>query len=166
MLKVCTLEHLRSVPVDKLSPSDKFFEKWRQHPTMREEELVALMPSAMKFFASMFHLEMEVANGGFCQYFWNSWVVEKDRTREAIEGYFLIGVPEAAVVVNEASGVANRPLNEISGEKDSAKAFLDLRFDPNHTDWNALDHRMYELEKQITLRRGIFISEHPDQFVF
>jgi hypothetical protein len=165
--KVCTYEKLLSVPVEQLSEivCRSYYEVWSANPALDEKRLLAGMPAAMKFFAAMFYLEMEVANGGFCQYFWNSSLRQKDVTQEAMQGYYLIGVPEAALVVNDALSVANRELPN-STEKDSKKAFLELRSDPSRRDWDSLDTRMYQLKDQIRTRMGIFIRAHLDQFVF
>lgn len=86
---------------------------------------------------SLHFLHLEVYNGGFWQYFYNSTSTSYP---EAVQGYEAIGMPEVAVVINSA---ANQLGNPFPFEKENREKIVgppDKRMD-----FSEFDSRFYEL---------------------
>ena len=103
----------------------------------RWEESIKDIPLKAIHLFSIHWLHLEVYNGGFWQYFYNSTSTSYP---EAVEGFKAIGMPEVATIVEAAAERLGSPFpfdkktrEEIVGPPD------------NRMNFNELDDRFYEL---------------------
>lgn len=114
-----------------------------------ESVLRALSPGFRAIYTTL-HVEAEVCNGGFSQYFSNS---EGKLADLAVEGFRHIGAPEYADLMSRAIGVWRKEQDVIEplGE---------------HSDLDPLDDEFDALAKvsELSQLRIALIRSHPDEF--
>ncbi len=93
-------------------------------------ESTAAAPREAVLLYSLHWLHLEVHNGGFWQYFFNSTGTSYP---EALEGYRAIGMPEVAAIIGKAAAKLGEPYpfeverrRELVGDPSHRMDFLDL----------------------------------------
>jgi hypothetical protein len=114
---------------------------------------------AERVLACLTELEMEVNNGGFDQYFWNS---PGGHATEAVQALQELGAIHTAGLVAEASGQfgpdgpapdRERRWKQMDGLRESVR-----------DRWSALDDRFYEYRDNLSSLAAAYIRAHRDQF--
>lgn len=100
------------------------------------QSIVNIPPKAVHLF-SVHWLHLEVYNGGFWQYFFNS---TGTTAPEAIEGFTAIGMPNVSRVVEEAMAQLG---STFPGDKSTREEIVGPPDD--RMDFGDLDDRLYEL---------------------
>lgn len=129
--------------------------------TKTNEDNLILMKeysSGMKMVATTWHLQGEINNGGFCQYFDNN---ESLYTKEILREYYqttkdsldLLG----STKIKEAS-VEAFALFESSQQEPNKQKNTDF-------EWNRLDNIYYENEEELLINRDEYIEKNLNEFV-
>jgi len=129
----------------------------------RTDAVLGNLSAGFNAIYTTLHVEAEVCNGGFNQYFWNS---EGRLAARAVEGFLHIGAPEYANLMQraiacwESEHASTEPLRETG----TLEAF---RESYEHTKLGELDREFYELLKvsDLSQLRVAFIRSHPQEFV-
>ena len=97
------------------------------------------IPPAAVHLWSLHWLHLEVYNGGFMQFFWNSTGV---LAPEARDGFLAIGMPEVAEVVQGAMDKIGRPY---LFEKEEREQLFMSETNPDELEFNKEDISFYEI---------------------
>jgi hypothetical protein len=125
----------------------------REH--RRRDILTALGPGFRAMDAT-WRAEIQVAGGGFRQYFRNT---RGQFAADAVEGFRLMGTPELAAVMEQAIIIASeeqalsQPVRQPGGPG------------RGHDRYRPLDQRFLALAKQLSTRRVALIRARPELFV-
>ena len=154
---------LASIPDDKveLAIQDFVFGRIGRDFSREQTVLDQLSPGFNAIYTTL-HLEAEVCNGGFNQYFWNS---EGRLAARAAQGFLHIGAPEYADLMNRAIECwkAEEATSEPFRETGTLEAFSESY---EHTKLGELDDEFFELLKisDLSQLRVAFIRVHPEEF--
>ncbi len=115
-------------------------------------ESIQSIPQKAVYLYSLHWLHLEVYNGGFWQYFYNS---TSNSYPEALEGFSTIGMPEVANIIKNAVGKLGE---EFPFEKELR---ISIVGQPNERmDFSENDNAFYEIAdtKQIFRRKPKFVA--------
>ncbi|MGK0374059.1 MAG: hypothetical protein ACJA2E_000527 [Arenicella sp.] len=101
------------------------------------EESIASIPKTAVHLYAIHWLHLEAHNGGFWQYFHNS---TSNSFPEAVEGFSAVGMPEVALVIEQASRKLGNPF---PFEKNKRQKIVEPP--QNRLDFSQLDDTFYEL---------------------
>jgi hypothetical protein len=163
-VKTITAQDLAKLPDDQLEEAvlDIVEALIGNLPDPDSQRLAALPEGARAVFSTT-HLEGEVGNGGFNQYFWNT---DGRIVQDALQGYKLMGMPKHAASVRKAIALwkGEQTSRDKPQSKDSLQAFSESY---NETKLNALDEPFFDLDKteDPELLRRAFIRKSPEKCV-
>lgn len=100
-------------------------------------ESIREIPIKAVHLYALHFLHLEVYNGGFWQYFYNSTATSYP---EAVEGYEAIGMSEVASLINSAAGILGSPFPFEKEIRETIVGPPDKRMD-----FSEFDDRFYEL---------------------
>jgi len=109
--------------------------------------------------ACLTEVEMEVNNGGFDQYYWNS---PGDHAREAVAALEELGAQHTATLLKEANGV----FGEGGPDPDRDKRGMQMDALPKgaRDRWFDLDGAFYEYRDDLSRLAAGYIRRHRDDF--
>lgn len=103
---------------------------------------------------------LEVNNGGWHQFFWNS---SGALTDEAIQGAALIGAREHAAILREAAAVY--PRGEVPEDRAKRQQILESLSDAETEEvFGPLEDRWYARDRELQRLMVAYIEAHPDEF--
>jgi hypothetical protein len=114
---------------------------------------------AEQVVACLTEVEMEVNNGGFNQYYWNS---PGDHAREAVAALEELGAPHTAGLVVQANAVFGPEGPD--RDRDRRTAQMDRLPQEAHDKWFALDGLFYEYKDNLSQLAAQYIRERRDDF--
>src|SRR5204863_7619338 len=128
-----------------------------------EEVCLTELSAGFRAIFTTLHVEAEVCNGGFNQYFWNS---EGKLADFAVEGFRHIGAAEYADLMKRAIA-AWREENDVIEPFREAGTLEAFSESYEHSKLGDLDHEFYELAKvsDLSQLRVAFIRAHEHEFV-
>lgn len=153
---------LSEIPDDKLEQaivdyvSIKIGDDWENM-----EETIDALPTSFRGFFVTWMLEAEVNNGGFNQFFWNSYGYWAEDAISALEDY---GAKDHAEITKKAVAM-------FLSEADSHRKFREVgtleAFSESykHTDLGDLDNEFYALEESLSELRIAYVRRNPDKFI-
>lgn len=157
-----TTDILKSLPDEKLEHAilDYTYGKIGDDYENALKTITAL-PNGFQMVYATTGVEMEVNNGGFNQYFWNS---TGQFQRQAIDGYKLIGATAHSELVAEAVQIQAKQEAKMKKFKD---ADTTTAFSESYKDnpLNKCDSKFYKLTENASALRIKFIREHLELFV-
>ena len=122
----------------------------------RRRDILAALGPGFRAMDATWQAEVEVAGGGFRQYFRNT---RGQFVADAVEGFRLMGAPELAAVMEQAMIVASeeqtlsQPVGQPSGPG------------RGHDRYRPLDQRFLALAQDLSTRRIALIRARPELFV-
>jgi hypothetical protein len=125
----------------------------REH---RRRDILAALGPGFRAMDATWRAEIEVAGGGFRQYFRNT---RGQFAADAVEGFRLMGAPELAAVMEQAIIIASeeqtlsQPARQPSGPG------------RGHDRYRPLDQRFLALAQHLSTRRVALIRARPELFV-
>lgn len=129
--------------------------------TKTNEDNLILMngySSGMKMVATTWHLQGEINNGGFCQYFDNN---ESLYTKEILREYYQTTKDSLDLLGNskiKEAFVEAFALFESSQREPNKQRNADVK-------WNRLDNIYYENEEELLINRDEYIDKNLNEFV-
>lgn len=122
----------------------KYYERWYQTFNFYDGEDAWLdsikdIPRPAVHLFCIHWLHLEVYNGGFAQYFWNSTGTSAP---EAIEGFEAIGMSDVANIVSDACNEIAEPFPR---DKLARESILKSPFGDEHPQLRELDGQFYDL---------------------
>jgi len=112
-----------------------------------------------RYFASVWTLDADVNNGGFSQYFFNSY---SDHCRDALQGLRAIGAPQAADLLGGAMalfGPAGPALDRIARQQELSRI---VDQDPER--FNEFDNAYYKGAEAIYVQLMLYAAKHASHF--
>jgi hypothetical protein len=125
------------------------------------EATLARLTTGQRIAYAIEQLQMEVANGGFDQYFFNS---AGELAREALEGLRLLDLHRFAIVMERA--MAEFPGGNVPRARDGRQELLAQGLSERLSDadldseWN----RAYEVEEEVSKAVLAYVDAHPEEF--
>jgi hypothetical protein len=158
-----TNEILDAIPDDEL-------EEWIFRHVIEErikddwehaDEIVKSLPKGLQYVFATWMLEAEMDNGGFNQYFYNSWSEYQD---EALEGFQRMGALEYARLLAEAITIYDeeKDMHDEVQEEGTLEAFFDSY---EETELTHLDKKFYACTEDLSGLRIDYIRNHPEEFI-
>lgn len=114
---------------------------------------------AERVIACLTEVEMEVNNGGFDQYFWNS---PGNHATEAVQALRELGAFHTAGLVAEAS--AQFGPDGPDPDRERRWKQMDGRSQAVRDRWSALDDQFYEYRDNLSSLAASYIRSHREQF--
>lgn len=153
---------LASIPDDKLEQaivdyvSTKIGDDW---DNMRE--IIDGLPDSFRGFFATWMLEAEVNNGGFNQYFWNSYGYWAEDAISAFDDY---GADEYAEVTKKAVVMF---LSEVETHKEFRELGTLEAFSESykHTELGNLDNEFWGIEQSLSELRIAYVRQNPEKFI-
>lgn len=158
------IDALRSLPDEELycellSRLDATISKGDDVET--QDRIIKQLPKTLQMLFAMAQLEMEVDNGGFLQYFWNT---NGEYVKKALAGFALIGAEEHANLVRKAveTYAQEKPRKETLTKRGALKAFQEAA---EESCYEAFDDEYYELSDELEKIRATYFREHITEFL-
>jgi hypothetical protein len=125
----------------------------------RRREIVLGLPDDLRAVFTTMLVEMEVANGGFHQYFWNT---SGQYAEAALAGYERLGAAQHAAIMREAMGVFGREQAQQQAFK-ATGALQGFADSANQSRLKDLDTRFYQANENedIVALRADHARQHP-----
>lgn len=117
------------------------------------------LSGAEQVIACLTELEMEVNNGGFHQYYWNS---PGDHAQEAIVALLELGAPQTSALLREANAFFG--LDGPNPDREARWEQLDGLGEQATELWFELDGRFYEYRENLPGLAAAFIRTHTAAF--
>lgn len=157
-----TVEILKQIPDAKLEMAIlDFIECKAQREGVLERDVIkTLSPGFLAIYTTCW-VGIEVFNGGFNQYFWNS---SGDFAADAVAGFDLIGTPALARLMERAIAINKEDQDKLKKFKNprTLEAFSES-YKGNRL--NDLDGEFYVQMKELSKARIKFIRANPHLFV-
>lgn len=151
------------------APSNKLFDLTMNHLAgiigddhANWRAIIATLPRGYGLINAIGWVDGEVNNGGFALYFHNT---DGEPTMQALKGYAVIGAPEHAALLREATRIAaEEPSGWLEEARTSEQAYVEYR---RKTKLMDLDDVYYELEKSEDIFKLMdrYIRSHPEDFI-
>jgi len=126
-----------------------------------EDEIVRSLPRGLQYVYATWLLEDEIDNGGFNQYFYNSW---SEFQNEALEGFERMGAKEYAGLLSKAIAIHNK--EKALHDKVKREGTLESFFDSYaETELTKLDKKFYSCTEDLSRLRITYIRNHPEDFI-
>ncbi len=119
------------------------------------------LPIGFQFVAATIHLENEVYNGGFNQYFWNS---SGSIAHVARDGYKKIGLPKIVELVENAMAIVEDKKDVIAkyAKEGTTQAFSDSYKEEL---FEKCDQEFYKIAGDIVAKRATYIRSNLADFI-
>lgn len=154
------VETLRSIPDDKLEQAimDYIFHKLRTG-SGEEATLKSLSPGLRAFWHTRI-VEMEVNNGGFNQYYWNT---DGRYSSDAVEAFEFFSANGHAALMRKANAIRTReaPAIQAIKDKDPIGGFSGTY---KLSKLGPVDDEFYELKEDVSALRIAKVRESPELF--
>lgn len=150
----------RAIPDDQLDEAVMAFVQARIHGQIGAAKPLAAMPRGFQIFHLSFLVEMEVADGGFNQFFWNSSGDSAPLVPDALRA---LGADEAASLFEQVRVVADRDLPRRAPFKaqGSLQAFSESY---KGSPLNAYDDPFMKLAVRFPALRVAYLKRNAEQF--
>jgi hypothetical protein len=118
------------------------------------------LPKGYQIIYTTVVVELEVTNGGFHQYFWNT---DGEFRKEAVEGFWQLGAKAHAQEMQKANDIYERNRERLKKfkQKGTKEAFSESNEDDP---WDACDREFYNFKDDLSAMRIKFVRKHPDLF--
>ena len=126
----------------------------------REAEIIRALPPGVRAIYATWLVDVEVNNGGFNQFFFNS---SGQYAGDALAGYELLATEEYAAVMRAAIATyeADRERLEPLYQAHTLESFAESY---HHTGLGEVDQRYYALGDRIYHVWAVFVQVHPETF--
>jgi Domain of unknown function (DUF4375) len=114
---------------------------------------------AEQVIACLAEVEMEVNNGGFDQYYWNS---SGDHAHEAVAALRELGATQTADLLVEANAVFEPPGPDRDRERRWAQ--MDRLAESQRSRWGDMDGTFYEYKDNLSLLAATYIRKNRRHF--
>ena len=158
-----TREILEAIPDDELEEAIVHYviEKKIKDDDEHEDEIVRSLPKGLQYIYATWLLEAEIDNGGFNQYFYNSW---SEYQKEALEGFERMGAKEYARLLSEAIAIHDKEkgMHDKVKEEGTIEALFDSY---SETELTKLDQKFYSCTEDLSGLRIDYIRRNPEDFI-
>jgi hypothetical protein len=161
--KQALLAHLNQVQFDTLHDWNLGEELLKPISLVKNEseetEMLGRSSPGQKALYIFWHLNAEVTNGGFIQYYWND---ERKYVQDLETGLILIGDSVVLDLVKKADGAYQQNKEKFAHQKlkdDWAPLYDSLKV------FDSLDKKYYASQQNSMVLFERFIRNHPDQFL-
>lgn len=118
------------------------------------------LTDAEKVFFCIWTLEGDVNNGGFDQYFFNSW---SEYSIETVDAFEKIGASKTAAIIRRANSVFGS--SGPAKDRQTRQKQLDSLPESAQEKLNGLDHEFYEYNEDIDKLLYEFVVKHDAKFL-
>lgn len=122
------------------------------------DEMGKLTVAQKKFYYNQC-LEMEINNGGFNQYFFNSYGAQAHQTVQSLQK---IGANKTAAILQKA--IEQFPNSEVPEDRTERLEIMEQIEETANPVWDELDEQFYKYEDNLNLLNIEFIKKNMDQF--
>jgi hypothetical protein len=161
--KQITKEMIHQIPDNQLEQAliDFILDEKVRNDYENEYSIINSLPKGLIYLYATWHLEAEVNNGGFNQYYFNSAGMF---SKEALEGCKYFGAIKLSKIVEESIAIYKKEKIKLDEamEKGTIEAFSETYED---TEFNKLDDEFYNLDENLGELRIGYIRENSSEFL-